>query len=484
MKMATRLFNSKNMNIRNLIVSIIGVVCLAACHKDLGNYDINIPIEPKLINLDSVYTASVGDSLIIKPKIEGADAANVELQWRISVMEGNDVLYNGPALRIIFGLQAKRYAARLTVYNKANGMKYFHKFYIDGGTEFAKGTTVLSVEKGITQFSFVKPDGSVQARLYRAMQGKDLPANPTNLFLLRNTFTGGTLLGYWIITKNGGIRLEPNTMQEDPKYANTLKDNFFTSPDHLEVGSLITHPQGVMMGVVNGKFYGGTTSTWDQAATYGMFGLPADGDYELAPSFVMSFTQSATYFIGFDRNRKQFVRINLYGAPVYFGTQYSVTTSIFDPLNVGMDLVHMEQLNNADCFAYCKGTDGKIYELKFNVQFNGPFTFTPQHKRLFVRQELINENTRWSGAKNGVIYMANGSKLYRYNPVNEELRELATSFAGKTISMLKLSDDEETLIVGTEETVTFLNISTGMNGAFVKKIEGIPGAPVDIAIRK
>jgi len=483
MKMVMRLFNSKNMNIKKLIILITGVLSLAACHKDLGNYDIDMPIAPEVANLDSVYTANVGDSLIIKPKIAGVDAANVELQWRISVIEGNDVLYTGPALRIIFGLQAKRYPARLTVYNKANGMKYFHKFYIDGGTEFAKGTTVLSFENGITQFSFVKPDGSVQARLYRAMQGKDLPPNPTNLFLLRNIFTGN-LLGYWIITKNGGIRLEPNTMQEDPKYPNTLKDNFFTSPDHLEVGSLISHPQGVMMGVVNGKFYGGTTSTWDQAATYGMFGLPADGDYELAPSFVMSFTQSATYFIGFDRNRKQFVRINLYGAPVYFGTQYSVTTSVFDPLNVGMDLVHLEQLNNADCFAYCKGTDDKIYELKFNVQFNGPFTFTPQHKRLFVRQDLINENTKWSGAKNGVIYMANGSKVYRYNPVNEELRELVTSFTGKTISMLKLSEDEESLMVGTEETVTFLNIATGMNGAFIKKIEGIPGAPVDIAIRK
>jgi hypothetical protein len=39
-------------------------------------------------------------------------------------------------------------------------------------------------------------------------------------------------------------------------------------------------------------------------------------------------------------------------------------------------------------------------------------------------------------------------------------------------------------MVGTEETVSFLNISTGMNGVFIKKIEGIPGTPIDIAIRK
>lgn len=478
-------FKKINMDIKkSLGLLAVFILILSACHKDLGNYDIDMPVEPEVTTLDSVYTAVVGDSLIIDPGIKTSRGADLELSWRISGMIGDAITYIGPKLKVIFGLAAQRYDGRLTVYNKTNGMRYFYKFSVKGATDFEKGTTVLSVENGTTQFSFIKPDGTIQARLYEAMQGKDLPSDPTNLFFLRNEVTGGIMLGYWIITKHDGVRLEPNTMMEHDRYPNQLKDNFFTTPDNLEVGSLVAHKQGVMMGVVNGKFYGGTTSTWDQAGTYGMFGLAAEGDYELAPSFVMATTDPGTYFICFDKNRKQFVRINYYGTPVYFGTQYSVEGSnIFDPINVGMDLVKLIQLNNTDCYAYVKNQEGKLYELKFNVKFTGPFTFTAQQKREFIRPDLVTANTKWQGAKNGVIYIASGTKVVRYNPVNQEVKDLATNFDGKEITMLKLSEDEETLMVGTEGTIWFTNIKTGEGGSLIKKIEGIPGSPVDMASR-
>jgi len=485
MKTEMKSFNKINMDIRKLICLLaVMVFSLSACHKDLGDYDINMPVEPEVTTLDSVYTAVVGDSLIIDPGVKSSVRADLELSWKISVMIGDDVTYLGPKLKIIFGLAAQRYNATLTVHNKTNGMKYFYKFIVSGATDFESGTTILSVENGVTQFSFVKPDGTMQARLYKAMQGKDLPADPRYLFLLRNKNTGGILLGYWIITKNGGVRLEPNTMMPHDRYPNTFEENFFTAPDDLEIGSLMEHEQGVMMGVINGKFYGGTTSTWDQAGTYGMFGLPAEGDYELAPSFTMAITGPGTYFIGFDKNRKQFVRLNLYGAPMYFGTQYSIEgANIFDPLNVGMDLVKLVQLNNADCYAYVKSAEGKLYELKFNVNFTGPFTFRSQQKREFIRPDLITADTKWQGARNGVIYIASGSKVVRYNPINEEIRELATDFGGKAITMLRLSEDEETLMVGTENTVWITNITTGANGSLIRKIEGIPGNPIDVENR-
>ncbi|HKG08225.1 MAG TPA: hypothetical protein VKB19_17295, partial [Pedobacter sp.] len=192
-----------------------------------------------------------------------------------------------------------------------------------------------------------------------------------------------------------------------------------------------------------------------------------------------------TYFIAFDKNRKQFLRLNLYGNPAYFGTQYSVEgAEIFNPLNVGMDLIKLIQLNNADCYAFMRnGAEGKLYELKFNVKFTGPFTFSAQQKREFKRPELITADTKWQGAKNGVIYIASAGKVFRYNPINEEFRELATNFGGTAITMLKLSEDEETLLVGNEGTIWFTSIKTGDNGLLIKKIEDIPGNPVDMAIR-
>ena len=473
------------MSLRKLIGLVaLSLITLSACHKDLGDYEINMPATPEVVNLDSVYTAIVGDSLIIKPTINNTKGDDIELQWRISVMTGNDVKFTGPALKIIFGLEAQRYTARLTVYNKTNGMKYFHDFFVDGGTEFGSGTAVLSSENGITQFSFIKPNGEVQARLYHAMQGKDLPKDPLNLFLMKNTATGGTLLGYWIITKGGGVRLNANTMQEDPKYPNTIADNYFSAPDNLVVNELKQHPQGILAGVISNVLTYGTTNTWDQSPTYGMFSA-AEGEYQLAPSFIMNFNQNqGTYFIGFERNLKQFVRLNVYNGPTYFGTQYDTeSTAVFDPKNVGMDLIHMEQLNGSECFAYCKRSDGKVYELSFNVKFTGPFTFSPLKKRLFIRQELITEKTKWQGAKNGIIYLASGNKVYRYNPINEDVRELSTDFGDAEVTMIRLSENEETIMVGVAGSIYYLDISTGKLGTFLKKIDGIPGSPVDVAIR-
>src|SRR3546814_12634035 len=91
-----------------------------------------------------------------------------------------------------------------------------------------------------------------------------------------------------------------------------------------------------------------------------------------------------------------------------------------------MDLVDMVQINNTETYAYVSGNDGTVHELAFTVNFNGPFTFTPVHKRPFVRQELFGENTKLLAARNGVIYIAAGTKVYRYNPLNEEVRELDT----------------------------------------------------------
>src|SRR3546814_14713050 len=84
-----------------------------------------------------------------------------------------------------------------------------------------------------------------------------------------------------------------------------------------------------------------------------MFGGHADGDYELAPSFVMTTLDAGTSFIGFDRNKRQFLRFNMYGNPIFFGTQYNVSNpEVFNPYDVGMDLVDMVQINNTETYDY------------------------------------------------------------------------------------------------------------------------------------
>ncbi|TJZ63236.1 hypothetical protein FAZ15_02795 [Sphingobacterium olei] len=477
-----------NINMFQLAFYAFLLLCLGSCYKDKGNYDINMPITPEIIGLDTLYEAVVGDSLIIEPRFAGVDASQLELQWRVMAPESVNPerdLYEGHSLRMVFGYGAKVYTTQLTVTNKANGMKYFHNFKIRGITEFSKGNVVLSIEDGVTKLSFVKPDNTVQPNIYTAINGENLPSDPLHLYFMRHAeITNAIPLGYWIITKNGGVRIAVDDLTLEKEKPNTLSKNFFLAPETIDVGSLQNHRNGVLMGVINGKFYGGTTQTWDQAHTYGMFGNYADGNYELAPQFIMSTVNGNTIMIAYEKDKKQFLRINFYGVPVYFGTQYTtINTEIFDPQNVGMDLLHIVQINNADTYAYMKDETGNIYELKFTVNFNGPFTFTSEHKRLFIRQEWINADTKMVATQNGNIYIATQNKVYRYNPINQQVREMEATFTDK-VTMLKLEDDENTLIVGSGNSIYYLNIQTGRNGDLTGQIDGIPGAPVDMAWRK
>lgn len=475
----------KNYNMK-LFIGLILLTTLSACYKDKGNYEYDMPIEPKVVQLDTLYTALVGDSLIIEPKFENIDAKNISCSWKIYVPETispDKFIYSGKSLRTLFGLQAKKYMARMTLTNTENGMKYFYDFKIQGVTEFSKGSLVLSVENEKTELSFIKPDGSVQARIYDAINLKSLPDDPLNIHFLSNKFTGNTPLGYWIICKNDAIRLDVNNLKQDEVKPNSLANNFFIAPPTMTVGNLMKHPQGVLMGNINGKFYGGTTSTWDQAGTYGMFGSFADGDYELGPKMILADINNSVTFLGYEKNKRQFLRFNVYGSPMYFGLQYAVTsTAQFDPTNLQLDLIDMVQVNSADTYAYCKDSGGEIYELKFTYNFNGPFMFTPLHKRKFLNQELMKKQPKMLATRTGNIYLAADNKVYRYNPINESLIEIQTVFT-KPVSMIKLSDDENSLIVGTEGTIYYCNIETGQNGGLIKKIEGIPGAPVDMTWR-
>ncbi|WP_437920313.1 PKD-like family lipoprotein [Sphingobacterium sp. LRF_L2] len=478
--------NQYKRGVIHVLLSCVTLWFFANCYKDKGNYEIDIPDRPLVAELDTLYEATVGDSLVIVPKITGLDTSEVDGLWRIDVPEAVSAdlyHYEGKALRIVFGLQAKLYTARLTLTNKANGMKYFYNFKIQGRTEFSRGSLVLSVDGGITKLSFIKPDSTVQPNIYEALNNKQLPADPLHIHYLSNQFTGGTPLGYWIISKHAGVRLDVNNLKEDELRPATLRDNFFLAPEQMEVGSLQGYQMGTLLGVINGKFYNGTTSTWDQSTTYGMFGTYADGEYELSPNFVLSYINGAFSIIAFEKIKKQFVRINLYGGAMYFGTQYSVVgAEIFDPTDVKLDLLQLVQINSADTYAYMRDANGAIYELKFNVNFDGPFLFTAGHKRAFVRPEWMSEQTKMLATRNGNIYVAYQNKVYRYTPINQQVQELATAFA-QNVTMMKLSDNENTLVVGAGQRIYYLDIQVGKNGVLTGQIDGIPGNPVDMTWR-
>lgn len=468
--------------------SFILLICnlFYGCYKDKGNYSIDIPHEPIVQGLDTVYEVRVGDSLIIKPKITGVELSNLSYDWQISAPEAIDPEvnhYRGATLRLAFGLGANRYKVRFTISNHSNNMKYFHDFYIQGITEFSKGSLVLSNDKGVGKLTFIKPDNSILPNIYEIINNEVLPSDPLHIIYANHTIAN-TPLAYWYIGKHGGVRMTLEELKKEKVKPGTLKENFFLPPENIDVGDLQMYEQGVLLGVIDGKFYGGATSTWNQSNTYGMFGTPADGNYVLAPKFIVTKVQNDHFITAYERNKRQFVRINLYGGAMYFGTQYStVGAEVFDPTNVKMDLIQMVQINSSDIYAYMKDDAGKIYELKFKTDFVREFKFEALQKKLFSHSEWIHADTKMVASRVGYIYIAYQDKVFRYNPLNEQVQELQMAFKS-TVTLLKFDESEETLIVGAGGSLYYLAVQVGKNGELIKKIDGIPGDLVDITWRK
>lgn len=466
---------------RFLIVATLLFV-LAGCYKDKGNYDYHTVEEPLVTNLDTVYTVFVGDSLIVAPTIRFSKPAALGFEWKIAVPELlSDISFKGPAIRTIYTMAAKRYSARLTISDSSTGMKYFYDFKVSGVTPYSQGTAVLSNDGGKAILSFVKSDGTVIPNIFEAFNpNATLGRQPRQLIGLRhNSIAPYHLSSYWVFTDEDekGIQINPNDM----KKKNNLAGNFFTPPATLVPGSFTGTALGVMNGVLNGKLYNGLWQTWNENPLYGMFGLPAEGDYNLF--HMAAFNSVMPYFLGYDKDRKQVVGFTNFGSPAYIGTTYPVMGDAFDPKNVGLDLDYFVQVNDANVFAMGKDASGTLREIKFGVVFMGTPAIRPEYTRAFSQPGLIKPTTLWTFAPAEIFYFTSGDKIYRYNPLNQDIRVLTTDFGGQEVTMVKVIDGGNALLAGTEGTLYTLDVSTGKFGDIIKKQTGIPGQIIDAVIR-
>ncbi|WAC39004.1 PKD-like family lipoprotein [Pedobacter sp. SL55] len=476
------------MKLKLILVLAILVGLYTACKKDLGNYDYHPPSEPTLSKFrDSTFAALLGDSLILNPTVGLADAdpkKDLSFEWRISVAEEQrEVVYTQFPLRIVYNLGPGLRTAKLLITDNRNGLKYVIPFKILGSTEFSIGKLILSNDNGVAKLSFVKPDNvTVIADIYKAFHTEDLPKNPVQLYFSDPLpYQPITNQEYWVLcddaTKPSPILAASALLQ-----TRNFNGQFFTPPSTINVGRLEAFMGTVSTGVINGKMYVGVMSTAPFAPDYGKFANEQAGDYMLSKYF----TRTPGFYFGFDTKSKGFVTFG--GDGSYLGKDYVVDTesTAFDPKNVGMDELLFMQTGQAGTFyAFFKATDGAIYELSFSYTFDSSSKrIKALNKRVFAGASLVKADSKWVRNTLNVFYFTSNDKIYRYNPLNQDLRALDADFGGKKVTMLKISADDNTLTVGADGSVYDVNVSVGVNGVITQTINGIPGAAVDIVTRK
>lgn len=470
------------MKYKILYIPMAIALFFCACKKDLGNYKYNPPSEPIVVNFtNGTFNALVGDTLRLEPYIQfdGADyLKDLSYQWDIYVDEdARTDTYTGYPLAIVYKLPPKLRNAKLTVTDKRNGIKYFFPFKIQGNTQFSTGITVLSVDNGVTKLSFVKPDRSVLSNLYFSLMEENLPNNPVQLFAKPLAYQAGTAEDYWVIcqdpTKNSVI-IDGNTMLRK-RYFN---EQFFVAPATITPQSFEAS-MGVPTGVINNKLYLSITSTAPFAPDFGKFSNPQSGTYTLSQFF----TRTPGYFFGFDLATKAFVSFD--GGGNYMGADYTVKGKGFNPLNTGMSDIVFMQAQPGQSYAYFRDTDGKIYEHSFYIDMDdySQRAIETYYKREFKGESYVKADTKWQKSAVDIFYFTSDDKIYRYNPLNQDLRTLDANMGGKKVSMIKLSADGNTLTAGVPGSLYTLDVSVGKNGVIVKQLDGIPGSPVDIVIK-
>jgi hypothetical protein len=468
---------------KRLLLVMLTVVALLqlACYKDKGNYDYHPVIDPGIKGIDTLYDVAIGDTLVVTPIVSNPDPhASLYYSWRVANPKKLwDTTLFGNTLKYIFNLDPDTYPIRLTVTDSSNGMKYFYDFKVRGTTEFTKGTLVLSLVNNTSQLCFVKPDNTVMPNIYKALHGVDLPGKPQQVFhLVKQQVNPVPALGYWVTgggVDDGGVHLSSNTLLKDK----TLRANFFETPATAKAGYFTDTENGILRGVVNGKLYEGAWQTYYYADIYGVFGAPYGSDYELYPHVV----GSGLLLLGYDTKSKRFIPFFNGGGITDMGSNTQTTgTTPFDPKNVTLDLQFLD-MGLTTCYAIHKSTDGTLHELGLKMAFMGFVQMTPLYDRPFPQPALITPNTKWAGTSTSgdIVYFTSGDKVYSYTPSNQQMLPLNLSFGGKEITMLKLIDNDNTLVVGVDGSVYWYDITNNTLGNLIKKIDGIPGSPVDVA---
>lgn len=473
------------MKLKYIYLLALTALFYTSCKKDLGNYTYSPPSEPVLEGIKDVnFPALTGDTLTIKPKVSlnGADPMkDLNFEWHIFVLEDlKDIVYTGYPLKMLYGLGPGERPGTLIVTDKRNGLIYKFKFKVTGTTQFSTGTVVLSSDAGLAKLSFVKPDNTVLPNIFQGLNNQTLPENPVQLYYSKPLpFQLLSKEEYWVLCSDpakGSAIVDANTLL----YKDNFRSQFFLPPPVIAPGYIEPVMGTISNGVINNKLYIGISSTAPFAPDYGKFANEQNGDYQLSRYF----THGSSFYFGFDNKSKGFVIFG--GEGSYMGSNYLVKeTIIFNPRATGMqNLIFMKAGETGTNYAYFREADGNTYELMFSYKLTGnEKEIIPGHKRIFKASASVNADSKWVRNNLNVFYFSSNDKIWRYNPVNESLTELVANFSGKKITMLKISDDGNTLTTGTNGFVYTLDVTVGKDGNITKTISGIPGDPVDVVVR-
>jgi hypothetical protein len=356
-----------------------------------------------------------------------------------------DTLARTRNLDILVNTIPGSYKITYRVKDKTTGVSYRKEFGITVISELQRGFLVLSELDGKAEVTFISEAGKVYESIYKNINGEEAGTNPVAIrYMYRSPFDYVAIL---CDDARGGVYLSSLSFKKMFEYKElfyeglqVIKPQAMTSTEYY--GAVSDYQAyGTQIYVVNNNRlhlkdieYSTSVegvSTKIETKFYSEF----PGDYEISTISFHALSHEAFY----DMKYKRFMYISNYAQPNLYVTA-SKPDGVFDPADVGLDIVWGKYTKSArnkyDCNSIFKDDNGNYFYLKFDMTTKSAINPT---KKVSIPEEyqIRNAKTFAGNAVEDYIYFALGSKVYVYDCILNQEREVYDFGAGKTVDNIR-----------------------------------------------
>lgn len=454
---------------KGLIILLTALSLLAACAKDIGNYNYNAINDISISGIADTYQIRGNiDTLKISPSFYSSfniqDEARYEFLWIAKNAQiSEDTVAHTLELNYFVQLAPATYDLDLHVFDKENKMRWTQSTRLVVGTAFSRGIMIIGEDENENvdvDMLVMSADTSVARRL---LVGSGLPIlkGPISIQYAPSLLANSIKL--WLLTESGSYFLDRVTLKSSSEnyFGKSVYSQYQLSEDELHPVAIApqAHNIGGTLGDLfqsarvtvtkGGKMFG--PNVIDNAGDF--YGNPinvtsgnSDVFYKASPYLFYS-ARSSSSMIWYDQTNERFLYI-----PAYYQLNASRTLDDaggelfpWNQAGSGRTLIYgentvnsAEAATNGNSFALMKDQQQNLFIYRFYV--NG--TFPARNGYYPINKTIATDINRasqyaFSSTHSVLFYLVDGKLFaYDYSSGNERLYTL-TPTGADPITMIK-----------------------------------------------
>ena len=465
---------------------LMTVLLAVSCVKDDTVDSFKQLNEVTIGGLENSYVFTLFEETNLEPSITtlSSDESNFEYRWYIYNINHRyeaDTLSREKNLKVTMGgVPGLPHTLVFKVIDKSTGVYYSKTMNAQILGELTKGTMFLCEENGVVDVNFMKTDSTIIRSIYSAANpGETLGSNPLKVFFINPNASNPLIMKHVYITTEspeGGAIVDPITF----KKVKSLRDNFYVTPSYSNFKATL-YFKGYLADYlfINGKLFNREANMADPLWKPELLITASDQPREYDLASLLIFPTGSP--IIFDNKYGRFLQ----HSPENKGELFAFTggsKTAFDYNNSGLEMLYSAQttlpVGNEGQYGFAIAKDSKIekrYMLKFLIGKRGADTklsvYADEKKEisLAVYPGLSVSQTFASdyATMPGVLWYANGGKLYSMNSFDEnpvEVLQKDFSSEGITIDQIKFFTYQK-LDPETEENVSVTELRLAVTNA-------------------